>query len=289
MRRAMQRVWLGVLVTACGTSVSSADGGGEGDAALVADAAAEDAGAEHDAATGPRVFVHLRATHEALTHDSASRGQTPRAWTSGIRSLHLLRTEDDPDPMLVFTHGDGYVEASYADGADTIVGSAPLSALREGTFTWARVVHTHVRFTVDATLHSSLGTFPGEVDELIVLSDRTTVDGVTRASGWYRYVFRTGGMAFPAEGSGFTVPPIPGGGFYARLEEGETAYYFVAPLEVRDVGEDVHLIFEVNVHEGFRWLDRDEAGYEDGVFDTTPTGTEPVVQAGANTYAYFLE
>src|SRR5690606_25744846 len=112
VRRAMQAAWVGVLVAACGTGASPADGGEREDAAPpIADAgvdarvdagvdAGADGAAEHDASSGPRVFVHLRATHEPLTHDSASSGQTPRAWTSGIRSLRLLRTEDDPDPML---------------------------------------------------------------------------------------------------------------------------------------------------------------------------------------------
>lgn len=305
MRSAMHAAWMSALMVACGGELAPVDGGGgagdadvrvEADDADVrsadggADAAApRDASAGDAGSPGPRVFVHLRSTHAPVSHDSASSGQTPRGWVSGIRSLHLLRTEDDPDPVLVFSHGDGYVEASYADGADTLVGSAPLASVPEGTYTWARVVHTHVRFTIDATLHSSFGPLPGEVDELIVLSDRATLDGVTRAQGFYRYVFRTSGMEFPVEGSGFTLTPPSSGGFYTRIEGGESAYYFVAPLEVRDTGEDVNLVFEVNVHEGFRWIDADEPGFEPDVFDTTPASTETVVQAGANDYRYFVE
>lgn len=273
-----------IVVWSCGGGSVGPDAGAPADDASASDAAmAVDAG-------GPRVYVHLRASHDAVAHDPSTSGQTPRNWVSGIRSLHLLRDETDPNPVLIFSHGDGFVEASYADGADTIAGSAPIASLPVGTFTWARAVHTHVRFTIDATLHSSFGTAPGTLDDLIVISDRTTIDGVEHAHGWYRYVFHTAGMDYPAEGSGFTVMPIAGGGFTARLEEGETAYYFPALLEVRDdLTSDVHLIFEVNVHEGFRWIDRPDAGFTAGAFDATPLSTEPIVQAGANGYRYFLQ
>jgi hypothetical protein len=203
------------------------------------------------------VYVHLRASHDAVPHAPATTGQTPRAWSSGIRSLHLLRTIDDAAPALVFS--------------------------------WARAVHTHVRFTIDATFHSTVA-LPGELEDLIVLSDRTLIDGALRSRGDYRYVFRTGTAEYPAEGSGFALAPIPGGGFTARVENGETAYYFPVFLEVSDeLTEDVHMIFEVNVHEGFRWTEQPYPSFESGVFDTSLAGTEPIVQAGANGYAYFVE
>jgi hypothetical protein len=259
---------------------------------LPRDAGGADGGEPADAsvASGAQVHVHLRASHDPVAHPPATSGQTPRDWVSGIRSLHLLRSETDPAPVEIFSHGDGYVEVSYADNADTIAGSAPIATLPNATFTWARAVHTHVRFTIDATLHTSLGPAPGTLDDLIILSDRTTIDGAVHRRGDYRYVFRTGGTDYPAEGTGFTVQPIPGGGFFTRIEDGETAYYFPVYLVVsNDLTEDVHLIFEVNVHEGFRWTELVALGHETGVFDTTVISTEPIVQAGANGYAYFVE
>ena len=227
----------GALVTAacalsllaCGSSHPDADAGGDlADAGAPSDAgpveepdggATPDAGSPTDGGTDarPRVHVHLRSTHEPVAHAAGTAGQTPRDWRSGVRSLHLLRTIDDPSPMLVFDHGDGFVEASYADGADTIVGSAPLEALTPGTYTYARVVHTHVRFTIDATSHGGFGPVPGELEE------------------------------------------------------------------------DQRFWFEVNVHEGFRWTDVTAAGYQTDVFDVSAAGPEPIVQAGANAYAYALD
>lgn len=239
---------------------------------------------------GPAVHVHLRATHEPVPHAPDTAGQTPRGWFSGIRSLHLLRSMDDPDPVLIFSHGDGYVEASYADGADTIVGSAPLSSLPSGTFTWARVVHTHVRFTIDATAHGGATPVSGTLTDLVVLSDRTSIEGRTWNRGDYQWVFEAPGVEVPYEGTGWEVTPIPGGGFFARVEDGETAYYFPALVTVDPtLAEDQHFVFEVNVHEGFRWTDQAYAGYREDVFDVAWTGTEPIVQAGANGYAYSLE
>ena len=276
--------FLFLVIVGCSGAPTAPDASAQDDAGLPIDA-----GVVRDAASGPTVFVHLVSTHDPVAHAPATQGQTPRDWVSGIRSLHLLRREDDPAPLLVFSHGDGFVEGSYADGADTIVGSAPIADLVPGTYTSARVVHTHVRFTIDATLHAGFGPMPGVLEDLLVLSDRTTLDGVERARGDYRFTFRTAGMSFPTEGSNFFIDPIAGGGFTTRVEEGETAYYFPVSLLVNDrLTEDMHVYFEVNVHEGFRWTDSDMTDYEPGVFDMTPLGTEPIVQAGANTYSYRL-
>ncbi|MBZ0118483.1 MAG: hypothetical protein K8H88_15885, partial [Sandaracinaceae bacterium] len=258
--------------------------GGVADAAQPADAG------EGDASTGPQVYVHLRATHEPVVHEPGSSGQTPRGWVSGIRSLHLLRESGDPSPVLIFSHGDGFVEASYDDGADTIVGSAPIASLPQESFTWARAVHTHLRFTINATAHAGMFAVPGEIEELVVISDRTTLDGTTYALGDYRWVFRGASMEIPMSGSGLSVRPGAGGGFFWVVERGETAYYFPAVLDTRnDLTDDVHLIFTVNTHESFRWMDETADGYEAGVFDITAAGTEPIVQVGANGFTYTLE
>lgn len=280
-----------LILVACAdpTTLPGEDGGRPLDDAAMP---AEDGGAPAADASveGPRVHVHLRATHAPVPHADGTVGQTPRDWRSGVRSLHLLRALDDPEPALIFSHGDGYVEASYGDGADTIVGSASAADLPSGTFTWARAVHTHVRFTIDATAHGAATPIDGAFTDLIVLSDRTTVDGSVRARGDYEWRFQAPGVDVPHEGTGYEVLPIDGGGFHTRAEDGETAYYFPALVVVDPtVTEDVHFIFEVNVHEGFRWTDQTQPGYRDGVFDVAWTGTEPIVQAGANGYAYFTE
>lgn len=54
-----------------------------------------------------------------------------------------------------------------------------VAAIPPGIYAFARVVHTHVCFTVNATVHSVAGPLPGELEDLIVLSDRATLDGVS--------------------------------------------------------------------------------------------------------------
>lgn len=197
---------------------------------------------------------------------------------------------DDPAPFLVFSHGDGFAEASYDDGADTVVGSIARRDLPRETFRVARVIHTHTRFTVDARLHAPGATLPGTFDNLVVLSDRTTLDGTARSRGHYRYVFHAAGVSFPLEGEGLDLPDVSSGGFVVREEAGEAAYYFPAAIAVDPEGaEDVEFVFEVFVHEGFRWIDRDEPGYLAGAFDVTPSSYEPIVQMGASSFRFFVE
>lgn len=80
------------------------------------------------------------------------------------------------------------------------------------------------------------------------------------------------------------------GGFSVVREDGEWAYYF--PLELvigPDVTEDVDVIMAVNMHESFRWEDAGQEGYLDGIFDTTPVASEPVVRFGANSHEVLVE
>ena len=204
----------------------------------------------------------------------------------------MYRTRDDPDPLLVFDHGDGYIEAGYSDGDDTIVGGAPVLALVEGRYSWGRVVLSHMRYEIEATAHARGLHAPGVFDNVQALSDGTEIDGEVRDRGWYRFVFRAGAFSFPLEGdSGAPDPAGPTGTpVEVVVEEGETVLYFPIDITVEhDVVEDVHQIIEFNVHESFRWVDEAGTGYEEGIFDVTTTGTEPVRRFGANTYRLYRD
>lgn len=45
---------------------------------------------------------------------------------------------------------------------------------------------------------------------------------------------------------------------------------------------DSDLFFDVNVHEDIRWQDKPTSGFSPGVYDTTTTTYEPVMQFGPN-------
>ncbi len=240
---------------------------------------------------GPQIHIHMRATTEPFSHDDELSGQTPLEHVSGVRRLELLKDASDPDPFVVFDLGQDFVEVDYADGADVIAHSLPAAELPAGTYTLARVVHSHVRYRIAATLHYQGLDLPGELDNVQVLSNGTMLDGVLRQAGWYEYVFVTGGQEFPATGDDAPVPEWSNtGGFSVTVEDGAWTYQFPVLLPLSpDVTEDVDVVLEVNMFESFRWRDLDEPDYAPGVFDTTDTTFEPVLRFGANGYSVYTE
>lgn len=300
--------WAGAVLAAFAAACGGEGGSGAGDPADVgasardaflpdASSPGEDATADAavlppvDARTadGPRVFVHLRATAESVEHPATTSGQTPSPYGGGIRSFQMLRAADDPSPVTVFDHGDGYVEVGLNDGDDTITGSAAIADLPPGRYVLGRTVWTHVRYGVAATAHYGGLAIPGRFDNVHALSDRVDLDGAVRGHGWYRYTFRTGAMEIPFEGHMDFTDSLSSGGFTVALEEGETAYYYALDLEVDPASSDVHMVMEVNVHECFRWRDEEAPGHATGTFDVTASSFEPVVQLGANGYRVLRE
>ncbi len=271
--------------SAVGGSGASAVGGGGG-GSVGGGGSSQGGGAE-----GPVVHIHMRSTTDVVAHEDGLAGQTPLEHFSGIRKLQLFKKKGDGAPLTVFDYGQGFVEASYAGGADTVVHSAALSKLPEGTYTYARVVHSHVRYAVKATMHASGYHLPGEFHNLQVLSDDTLLDGIVRNHGYYEYLFKTAGMEFPASGTDAPVPEASEmGGFSITVEEGQWGYNFPVTLVIsHSVAQDQDIILEVNMYQSFRWQDQEGVGYKDEVFDTTPVISEPVKRFGANSHLVYLE
>lgn len=278
---------------ACGFGDGVAPGGPDGGAR--ADAVSppgEDGGAVRPAPDdgSPRVFIHLRATTTPVPHDDGLAGQTPLEHRGGIRRFEMLTAAGDPAPVTVIDYGDGYVDCGLDGGDDTLVGSIRTADVPPGHYTVGRTVWTHVRYRVVATMHYMGLAVPGELDNLVAMSDRVELEGTPRAHGWYRYVFRTAGMDYPLEGSGLEfLPAVSSGGFTVRLEAGEAVYDYPIDLEVADPGASVRMVMEVDMHESFRWQDQSLPGYATGVLDVTPTSYEPVLRFGANAYRVYRE
>src|SRR5581483_4675931 len=97
-------------------SVALALVGCSGSSALVSDPRPD---ADPQAANGPTLTVHVRTTTASFAHVDGFSGQTSRLTKQGIRSFRLLRSADDPSPVVVFDRGSGYVEAGYDGGDDT--------------------------------------------------------------------------------------------------------------------------------------------------------------------------
>ena len=194
-----------------GTGAGGSGGGGVGGAGGAG-------GAGGTAPGGPVVRIHLRATTAPFAHSDGLAGQTPIAHSSGMRSFQLFKDAADPSPLTVFDYGTGFVEAGYDDGDDTVVAEVDPQGLVAGTYTIGRVVHSHVRYRVAATMHASGYVLPGEFDNLQVMSDETLLDGVLRDRGYYEYVFHALGNDYPQTGNDAPVPEYLGsGGFSVKI------------------------------------------------------------------------
>jgi hypothetical protein len=241
---------------------------------------------------GTTVTIRVRATATPITHDDPWSGQTPRDHFAGIRSLTLIDESGRHPALEVFDLSPEHVEAGWNDGDETTIAVIPVESLAYGTFSRARVGISHLRFTVDATVHAMGLSAAGEVRALQVLSDGTVLDGQVRDRGWWRYVFHFAGMQFPAGGdTGAPVAEPPSGGpIEVVVEDDETVVYFpVGILVDPTVQHDVAAVLEVNVHESFRWEDLDEPDYAPGVFDAAPPAFEPIRQLGVNSYTLGFE
>jgi hypothetical protein len=263
-------------------------GGAGGDAEGPGGAGGEGTGGAPESGS---IAIHMRSSTATFAHSDGLSGQTPIAHTSGVKSLQLFRDPNDDNPVTVFDFGQDSVEVDYADGADTLVFTANAGDLPMTTFTIARVVHSWVKYRIDATMHANGFDLPGEFDNFQALSDDTMFEGTLYQSGDYEYLFDAGSMTFPASGTGAPVPEYEaGGGFSVRFEDGEWAYYFPVNLPVNpELPGDIALVLSVNMHESFRWMDETGTGFTDGVFDATPTTFEPVLQFGANSFALTVE
>ncbi len=290
------------LTTACGSEFDDgfndgSDGGSGGAGGEMGGSGPGGAGggsAQGGSAQGgaaPEITIRFRSTTDPFAHSDGLSGQTPISHISGVRKLQLYQSPTDPNPLTVFDFGTDFVEVSYADGADTPVHTLPASSLPQGVYTMARVVHSHVRYEVAATMHVNGQALPGTFDNLQVLSDGTLIDGQARNHGHYQYVFSTGNLQFPISGDDAPVPEwSETGGFSTKLDNGEWSYTFPVELLLSpDLAEDIDIVLDVNMHESFRWQDQSEPGFAPAVFDTVPTAFEPVKRFGANDFGLSLE
>src|SRR5260370_39871864 len=94
----------------------------------VPSADASDAGA----IIGPKVTIRIKTTTAPFAHADGLSGQTTRATKEGVRRFRLLRAADDPSPVVVFDHGNDFVEAGFAERGDTVVGVAPVAKVLPG-------------------------------------------------------------------------------------------------------------------------------------------------------------
>ena len=132
--------------------------------ALAADAgtAVDVGGQVEDAGQIVRATVRIRATTQIFPHADNLAGQTPSLARAGVRSLHLLRNRNDPNPITLLSQGAAAVEVSYDDAADTVVAEVDHAVLTPGRYTVARMVQDWSRYRIEAAFHDRAGTHRGE-------------------------------------------------------------------------------------------------------------------------------
>jgi hypothetical protein len=233
------------------------------------------------------VEVHVRTSAAPVPHTDGLAGQTPTSQRLGIKSLTLLRSADDPSPLEVFDLGKTGVDTPLDDGSDTIVARVPASSLKAGTFTIASVGVSFVSYKVAARVHApGFAAVDGVLATTQAMSDGFTLPGSSAPArmGDYRSSFLVGGTSVASREGNELVPRVGNrAGFHLETTTSDAFYVFPANVVVDSaVQRDVEVLFDMNVHEDFRWEDQNAAGYSPGVFDTTTTDYEPVRSFGAN-------
>lgn len=274
-------------VVACGATVDiggfdPADGGTDGSGSV-------DGSPRPDGATpsGPTVEVRLRATQAEVPVAQDTSGQQPIAQSLSIVSLLLYQDASDTAPLVVFdqkqTTADG-VECNVGEATETSIATVPISSLRAGKYTRARIGVAYVKWKVNGVAHAGALSAPGTFTTVQVLTKGAKAEGAARDQGYYKTSFETTGQPpYVTEGTQ-PLPIPPKSGIIGFVDEGDAAFYeFPVDLTV-DLGVTQNLasVFEVNTYENFRWVDQDLTNYTAGVWDTTGAAFEPVVSFGVN-------
>lgn len=264
-------------------SIAQLDGG-YGDAGG-ADASRPDAG-QPDAGE-PVLTIRIKASTAPFPHSDGYAGQTARGTLGGCRSISLLKSRNDPNPLVLFNHGADPVEVGYDDGNDTQVATVPARGLAEGHYVLGRLVQTHSRYQVDATSHLLGTSTDGYFDDVLVMSNGTRVDGQMRDAGYYHFVFHHGAEEEIYMGDNWQIAVwSTTAGAEAVVEDGEWAVYFPVDLDVSQADwANKTMSILVNMDHAMRWIDNPLGlGYRADVWDVELPVFEPVMQFGGNQF-----
>ena len=254
-----------------------------------ADSGPLDAAPSTEAGSAPVVHIHVVAVQTPVGGGTSQ--ETPTDQRVGIMGLTLLKDPADPSPLVVLAPATP-IDTPYNAGSDTVIGSVPASALPAGSYTVVRVPVAYVNFTVAGTYHLAGVGYAGDFSDVIALTTGVTLDGATRARGWYSTAFSINGVM---KGSAMTgsnadiAQPGSTSGIALDLTGPVAAYVFGVNLTIPpDITSDMDIVFTVNTYEDFHWQDENDTGYQTGVFDVSAGAIEPVTQLGANSFTVAL-
>jgi hypothetical protein len=239
-------------------------------------------------ASGPSIKILMKGSTAKFTHNDAFAGETPIEQTVAVRSLWLLRSPNDPNPVKIFEHDHAKaVEVDVVSGKTVELASVVAKTLPAGVYTMARSGISYVRYSVAARMHTTLGAVNGQYDNVQAMSDGAIIGNQPRKKGHFRYAFSSNGTTYGAlEGEDAPTPVTTTTGGISLDTSGPESFY-VYPVQVAidpNISVDHIALFDVNVYESFRWQDQTQLGYQAKVFDTTPSTFEPVMAFGANAF-----
>jgi hypothetical protein len=231
-------------------------------------------------------FISIYIKGDTTTQPPADglSGQTPQNYVMGLGRFDLLRSAQDPAPVVAFDHGAKPVMVDMLK--TTLGGKARIADLPAGAYTHGRVLLTMATFTVAATGHGAGLAVPGKVTVTAALSD-TTIKGAPWKQNQAEF---TGDFKpLPPVTIPAPLPPLPSTGGGSVVQEGGRTwlvFQFPKPLEVSPAtGRDHRATIIYRVRESFRWQDQAKPGFAPKVFDIDMAGFEAVKSFGATGYA----
>lgn len=276
------------LAAGCGTDTieHGSPDSSAADRGVARETSAGEASARDGAESGT-LSIWIRGDLTPTSFSDGLAGQTPKPYTMGLGRFDLMTSSADPSPVTVFDHGTKPVEVDLL--GLTLGGSAKLSALKPGSYSWGRVLLTSSTFTVATTVHVGVPV-GGTIKVQTALSD-TTLEGKPWTQGQTTFTFAAGSFqqTLPA-----TLPPLPTTGGGSIVQTGGRTWLvfpFPTPLSVGPSAKDHKATIVYKVFESFRWQDEVKAGYTAKVFDVDGLALsfEPVKSFGATGYAIETE
>ncbi|MFH2010391.1 MAG: hypothetical protein ABI333_27580 [bacterium] len=244
-----------------------------------------DAGTSGDASTptGGTISIYLAGDSTPKTFTDGLAGQTPTSYVIALSEYWAQTSLSDPSPAFCFDTGAAPVEADLS--GDTLMGVCDTQALPTAVYTHGRVKVDWARYTVQGTLHYQGMPFAGAFTFFRAYSDTTYLgDAYLAGEGFIEYSGPTQ-VTIPTTYD----PPLSFPGVVVETVGGACwmTFPYSQPLAVDQTNLDHHWArFHWEIYEGFRWQDRSDTGFADGVWDVgmTVPETEEVIFAGATGY-----
>lgn len=243
-----------------------------------------DAAAATDGAAGVgTITIFVKGDLSKVGFSDGLAGQTPRDYTIALSRYHVLRSADDPAPVLCFDHGPKPALTNIAK--DNEVGSCRTSSIPTGPYTHGRTKVDWARYTVDGVYHYLGQKLTGSFTFFRAFSD-VVHEGKPFKAGQGTITF-SGATKVEIPVTYGPLPPMPGVSFKLQGGELSMTFRYTKPLLIEQQDTHAHWArFNWKIADSFRWADAQGYGYAKGVWDVAllPSSSEQVLLHGVSGY-----